>query len=42
VENSKAPKESEYKQQIIGQYPKLFEGLGELKRKYEIKLKELP
>jgi hypothetical protein len=42
VENSKAPKESEYKQQIIGQYPKLFEGLGELKGEYEIKLKELP
>jgi hypothetical protein len=42
VENSKAPEESKYKQQIIGQYPKLFKGLGELEGEYEIKLKELP
>ena len=41
VENSKAPEKSKYKQQIIGQYPKLFKGLGELEVEYEIKLKEL-
>jgi hypothetical protein len=41
VENSEAPEESKYKQQIIGQYPKLFKGLGELEGEYEIKLKEL-
>ena len=42
VENVKATEESVYKQQIINQYPKLFEGLGELEGEYEIKLKELP
>ena len=41
VENHKTT-ESEYKMQIINQYPKLFEGLGELEGEYEIKLKELP
>lgn len=41
VENVKATEESVYKQQIIDQYPKLFEGLGELECEYEIKLKEL-
>jgi hypothetical protein len=35
-------KANQYKQQIIGQYPKLFKGLGELEGEYEIKLKELP
>lgn len=42
VENSKVSGESEYKQQIIDQYPKLFEGLGELEGEYDIKLKETP
>ena len=42
VEIVKATEESVYKQQIINQYPKLFEGLSELEGKYEIKLKELP
>ena len=42
VENVKGTEESVYKQQIINQYPKLFEGLGELEGEYEIKLKELP
>ena len=42
VENVKATEESVYKQQIINQYPKLFDGLGELEGEYEIKLKELP
>ena len=42
VENSKEPEESEYKRQIIDQYPKLFEGLGELKGEYGIKLNEIP
>ena len=41
VEHSNS-KESEYKQQIISQYHKLFEGLGELEGEYEMKLKELP
>ena len=31
--------EDSYKQAIIRQYPKLFEGLGELEGEYEIKLK---
>ena len=42
VGNVKATEESVYKQQIINQYPKLFDGLGELEGEYEIKLKELP
>ena len=38
VENYKTT-ESEYKMHIINQYPKLFEGLGELAGEYEIKLR---
>ena len=41
MENYKTT-ESEYKMQIINQYPKLFEGLGELEGEYEIKFKKLP
>ena len=41
VENYKTT-ESEHKMQIINQYPKLSEGLGEFEGEYEIKLKELP
>ena len=40
VENPKVLEESEYQQKIVDQYPKLFEGLGELEGEYNIKLKE--